>query len=219
MLRAAGCMFLKDVRLSLAGPGGIQAVLLGLLLIFVFSLSLPPGERMLPLGAATIFWLSTAFAQTLIFNLLYGLEEGQDLRSSLLLVPELIQYVWLGKALAGFGLLLLVQLVFVLATIVFLGQGLEQPWALLGVLPVNLGICAVGSLLGAICQGQAGKESLLSIILFPLIIPILLAGIQILAFAFSGQGEFMQWLAVALGFAAIFGALSLVLFPFIFGAD
>ena len=75
MLKAACLIARKDLRLVLSrGAGLVQALLLGLLLIFVFSLSRETGETMGGQGAATIFWLSSAFCQVLSFNMLYGLE-------------------------------------------------------------------------------------------------------------------------------------------------
>ena len=77
MLKAACLIARKDLRLVLSrGAGLVQALLLGLLLIFVFSLSRETGETMSGQGAATIFWLSSAFCQVLSFNMLYGLEEA-----------------------------------------------------------------------------------------------------------------------------------------------
>lgn len=81
MLKAACLIARKDLRLVLSrGAGLVQALLLGLLLIFVFSLSRETGETMSGQGAATIFWLSSAFCQVLSFNMLYGLEEANGSR-------------------------------------------------------------------------------------------------------------------------------------------
>ena len=170
MLKAACLIARKDLRLVLSrGAGLVQALLLGLLLIFVFSLSRETGETMSGQGAATIFWLSSAFCQVLSFNMLYGLEEANGSRAGLLLLPTPGQSV----------------------------------------------------LLGALSQGQAARESLLSIVLFPLIIPILLAGIRVCAGGFSeALPEGVEsWLGIAVAFDAVFLAAGLVLFPFVFSGD
>ena len=66
MLRLTLAVARKDLALTLArGSGLIQALLLGLLLLFVFSLSQGIGERMSPQAAAAVFWLSSAFCQVL----------------------------------------------------------------------------------------------------------------------------------------------------------
>ena len=59
-------------------------------------------------GAATIFWLSSAFCQVLSFNMLYGLEEANGSRAGLLLLPAPVQSVLLGKAAAGLCIILTV---------------------------------------------------------------------------------------------------------------
>lgn len=224
MLKAALTIARKDIRLTLGrGSGLLQALLLGLLLIFVFSLSLLPGQRMSPQGSAAIFWMASAFCQVLIFSTLYSHEERNGQRQGLVLAPPPVQCVWLGKALAGFGLLLAAQLLFVPATIVFLGQQVTGLWHLgLGILIIgDIGIAAVGSLLGALSQGQSSRESLLSIVVFPLLAPLLLGGIRIGSSVFSGglaEGA-ESWFGIVLAFDAIFTAAALVLFPFIYNAE
>lgn len=224
MLKAALTIARKDIRLTLGrGSGLLQALLLGLLLIFVFSLSLLPGQRMSPQGSAAIFWMASAFCQVLIFSTLYSHEERNGQRQGLVLAPAPVQCVWLGKAVAGFGLLLAAQLLFVPATVVFLGQQVTGLWHLgLGILIIgDIGIAAVGSLLGALSQGQSSRESLLSIVVFPLLAPLLLGGIRIGSSVFSGglaEGA-ESWFGIVLAFDAIFTAAALVLFPFIYNAE
>ena len=160
MLKAACLIARKDLRLVLSrGAGLVQALLLGLLLIFVFSLSRETGETMSGQGAATIFWLSSAFCQVLSFNMLYGLEEANGSRAGLLLLPTPVQSVLLGKAAAGLCIILTAQFLFLPATIVFLGQSLGDGWplALLALVLTDIGMASLGSLLGALSQGQAAR--------------------------------------------------------------
>ena len=224
MLGGALTIAAKDLRLVLArGTGLIQALLLGLLLIFLFSLSRHTGELTPPQAAAAVFWLASAFCQVLVFNTLYSLEEVNGQRMGLVLAPLPLPSVWLGKALAGLVLIVAAQCVFVPATIVFLGQQLNGS-ALLGlgtVLAVDWGLVALGSLLGALAQGQAARESLLSIILFPLLVPILLAGVRLVTGLFAGgdiEGA-SSWLGIAGAFDALFTGAGLILFPFVYGAE
>lgn len=224
MLRLTWALIRKDLALTLArGSGLVQALPLGLLLLFVFSLAQNVGEHMNPQGAAAVFWISSVFCQVLIFNQLYALEEANSSRLGLLLCPAPVQAIWLGKGCAGMLLLLLAQCVFLPAIVVFLGQQFSGPLleALLALFLTDIGLCALGSLLGALAQGQAARESLLSIILFPLLIPLLLAGISIGALALGGadpEGS-MAWLGVAAAFDAIFLGSGLVLFAYIYAGD
>ncbi len=224
MLRPAAAIAAKDLRLVFAaGQGLVQAVLLGLLLVFLFSLSRAPGDATPPQAAATIFWLATSFGLILICNTLYGFEDEAGARQGLLLSPAPAQAVWAGKAAACLILLLLLQLVFAPAVAVFLGQGLERGglFALGGVLAVDWGLAALGALLGALAHGQAAKESLLSVILFPLLVPALLAGVKVLSHALGAPDaeDPGRWLLLALAFDALFTAGALVLYPFVFSGE
>ena len=222
--RAALAVTRKDLRLVLVrGAGLSQALLLGLFLVFVFSLAQRTGESMSGQGAATVFWLAPAFCQTLAFNMLYGLEESNGARAGLLLMPAPVQAVWIGKAVAGLVIILIAQAVFLPAAVVFLGQSVGGAWpeALAAVLLVDVGMAALGSLLGALSQGQAARESLLSVVLFPLIVPLLLAGIRAGAGGLgeAAPAEAASWIGLAAAFDAVFLAAGLILFPFVFSGD
>ena len=225
MLKLALALCAKDLRIVLARSAGLaQALLLGLLLVFLFSLSLEAGDRLSPQAAATMFWLASAFCQVLVFNMLYSLEEENGSRLGLLTLPVPSQGIWLGKALAGLLLILAAQLVFLPATFVFLGQsaGEEPVPALIGLLLTDVGMADSGSLLGALSVGRAGRESLLSIVLFPLMIPLLLAGIQLGATGFNPDpmpdGP-QDWIGLAAAFDAVFLAAGLARFPFVYSGE
>lgn len=228
MLSCAAAICRKDLRLVVRGAGIVQALLLGLLLVFLFSLALDAGDRLTPQAAATMFWLASAFCQVLIFNMLYAVEETGGARLGLLLLPAPVQAVWLGKAAAGVALLLAAQCLFVPAVFVFLAQQAGPGWpaALAGVLLVDAGMAASGSLLGALSVGQSGRESLLSVVLFPLLVPLLLAGVRLVALglapaealALAAEGE-NGWLGLAAAFDALFLAAGLVLFPYVYSGE
>ena len=215
-------MMAKDLRLVFSdGAGIVQPVLLGLILVFVFSLSTPVGEEVPAQAAAAIFWLATSFAVILVFNTLYSLEGANQARIGLLLAPIPVQYIWIGKAISGLVLLLAAQLFFLPAIVVFLGQDEIHSWplALGSIMLVNWGLVAVGSLLGAMSQGHSARDSLLSVVVFPLLIPVLLAGISMSAYFFGdGSGEDLgSWVGLVLAFNALFTGAALLLFPFIYG--
>ncbi len=222
MLKRAVAIAAKDLRLSIGGQGLVQALLLGLLLVFLFSLSRGVGEAPHPQAAAAIFWLASAFGLVLIFNDLFGLEEANGARIGLLSSPVPPHAVWLGKGCAGLLLLALTQIVFLPAAAVFLGQDLNGSLGLLvgSLAAVDLGLACMGALLGALAQGQAARESLLSVILFPLLLPALLGGIRIFALVFSGQGgDAAGWLGLVLAFDALFAGAGLILFPFVYTGE
>ncbi|HBE95443.1 MAG TPA: heme ABC transporter permease CcmB, partial [Desulfovibrio sp.] len=86
-------------------------------------------------------------------------------------------------------------------------------------LAADLGLVALGALLGALSQGQAARESLLSVILFPLLLPVLLGGIKLFAQAFAGQEPETAWLGILGAFDALFAGAGLILFPFVYTGE
>lgn len=229
MLKTAVLLAKKDLTVILGRSAGLcQALLLGLLLIFLFSLSLQAGEKLSPHASSTMFWLASVFCQVLIFQMLYAMEEQNGAKTGLQTLPCPLQAVWLGKFLAGFVLLAASQVIFVPAVFVFLSQNLGEQWpfALLGIVLANIGICTCGSLLGALCVGQSGKESLLSIILFPLLIPLLLSAISLTSLGlldlqnnFADTAQIFQWMGIALAFDLFFCSASLILFPYLYHGE
>lgn len=224
MLKRAFAITAKDLRLSVSGGQGlVQAVLLGLLLIFMFSLSKPLGGVISPQAAGAIFWLASAFGLVLVFNDLFSIEEANGARIGILSSPAPVHVVWVGKGIAGLSLLLVSQIVFLPATVAFLGQTVAGPAWLLVVTLVgaDIGLVVIGALLGALSQGQAARESLLSVIVFPLLLPVLLAGITLFGMCFSPEAaeDFDKWLGLIFAFDCLFAGAGLFLFPFVYSGE
>jgi heme exporter protein B len=141
----------------------------------------------------------------------------------LLLSPIPPQSIWLGKALAGACLLFLAQLVFLPAVFVFLRQeaGALWPVGLASIIVSDVGIAALGALLGSLARGQSAREALFSVIIFPLLTPLLLGGIRIGTAVLSpgADGDYANWLGISLAFDAIFTAAAMVLFPLVYNVD
>lgn len=214
----------KDLRLAFAGgQGPVQAVLLGLLLVFIFSLSAAPGERFSAQQAMAIFWLCSSFAVVLIFSLLFRFEEENDTATALLLSPLPVQGLWLGKTLAGLALLALCQVFFFPAALVFLGldPGGSPGGLAAMVLAVDVGLCILGGLVGAMGHGQGAKDALLTIIVFPLQVPLLLGGIRIGVGLMQGlpMADLGDWFGLVLAFDAVFSGAALFLFPHVFRGE
>ena len=224
MIRSCRAVMGKDLRLAFAGgQGPVQAVLLGLLLVFIFSLSAAPGERFSAQQAMAIFWLCSSFAVVLIFSLLFRFEEENDTATALLLSPMPVQGLWLGKTLAGMALLLLCQVFFFPAALVFLGldPGGSPAGLALMVLGVDAGLCILGGLIGAMGHGQGAKDALMTIIVFPLQVPLLLGGIRIGVGLMQGQAMagMGDWFGLVLAFDAVFAGAALFLFPHVFRGE
>lgn len=223
MLRAARIIAAKDLLLTAKRGGAlVQAVLLGLLLVVLFSLSTGGSVQPDPVGAAAVFWLASVFCLTILSTALFSLEETNMARRGLLLAPVPVQAIWLGKSMAALCLLLLVQAALLLASVIFLGQRwtTSAPLALAGLVLVDLGAVCLSALLASLTRGQAVRESLCSLVVFPLLLPQFLAGVRMLASAYGAAGPPpTDWLGFAAAFDAVFTGAALVLFPVIYGGD
>ncbi len=217
-------IFYKDTRLALVGGSGIlQAILQGLLLIFLFSLSREIGVLVPAQASATIFWLASIFSVVLIFANLFSYEETNNCRVGLLSSPIHATSIWLGKFLSGFLLLFLTQCSFFPASIVFLQLTIKGSlFSVFAVLIlVDMALASIGVLIGALTQGKGSKESLFSVILFPLLLPVLLAGIRLFTIFFAGLSteEVFSWASLLVAFVALFLSAGMVLFPSIYNAE
>lgn len=223
MIKFALLIALKDVNFLMRSLSAlIQALLLGLIIIFIFSLTKPAGDIFKPYEVCAVFWLSSVFFQILIFNQLYALEEKNSTRLALALTPWPVQGIWLGKGLAALLALLIGQIVFLPAIIIFFNQNMINFnfTGFTSFFTGDIGLCSIGSLLGAIGRGQNGKETLLNIILFPLILPLLLASIAMGAQLFGEDASISDiWFSIALSFDAIFIGLGLLFFGFLYSGD
>jgi heme exporter protein B len=134
-----------------------------------------------------------------------------------------IQTVWLGKLLGGLALLVMAQCCFIPAIIVFLAQEtLTSVVGLVGLLlGVDAGLVILGSLLGAVSQGRDTRDSLLSIILFPLLLPLLLGGVKVGGVLLAGASleSVADWFRIIGAFDVIFAGAAMLLFPYVYGQE
>jgi heme exporter protein B len=115
------------------------------------------------------------------------------------------------------------QCCFIPAIIVFLAQETLSSFAGLAALIVGVdaGLVILGSLLGAVSQGQDTRDSLLSIILFPLLLPLLLGGVKVGGVLLAGVSldGVTDWFGIIGAFDVIFAGAAILLFPYVYGQE
>src|SRR5438128_9402338 len=98
----------KDLRIEVRGRYGLAAVLpFAVTLLIAFGLSLGPGRTLLQQTAPGLLWLAVLFASVLAFRQAYQSESEDGALEELLLSPVDKAAVFLGKALAAAGELLI----------------------------------------------------------------------------------------------------------------
>jgi heme exporter protein B len=167
--------------------------------------------------APGLLWVAYIFAALLGLNRAFALELENEALAGLALAPADRGWVFLGKAAANFAILGAVQAltaaVFALAFDVDLAA--VAPSLALVVALGSLGICAVGTLLGAVSVRTRYREVMLPLLLLPLLVPVLLGAVD--ATAGLLETGTLRWSAIQLLLVtdAIFGIVSFLSFEYV----
>jgi heme exporter protein B len=152
-----------------------------LLVVVVFWFALPeaasPGARAQMPG---LLWTTYVFAALLGLNRAFAIELENDALAGLALAPVNRGFLFVGKALANFVLLGIVQLATacVFALVFDLDVRPIAP-ALTGVVALgSAGLCAIGTLFSAMAVRTRFREVLLPILLLPALFPVLAGAVQ-----------------------------------------
>jgi heme exporter protein B len=210
----------KDLRLEMRRRESLLTMFFfGTLLLFVFhfSFDLRP-ERVAEMTPA-LLWLAFLFTGTLGLAQLFEGERGNHCLDALLLSPMDRGAFFLAKACFNFLLMVLVEIVVIpLFWILFnLGFWDRVPYLFLIVLLGTIGFCVLGTLLSAVTLKSRARELLLPLVLFPLMIPVILATIRCMeAILRSGElGDALPWLRLLIGFDVIFLTVGTLIFDWV----
>jgi heme exporter protein B len=127
--------------------------------------------------------------------------------------------LFLAKTVFNFILMVLVEIVVIpLFWILFNLRSWEViPYLFLVALLGTIGFCVLGTLLSAITLRARARELLLPLVLFPLMIPVILATIRCMeAILRAGElGDALPWLRLLIGFDVIFVTLGVLIFDWV----
>lgn len=152
-----------------------------LLVVVIFHFALPEATtREAVSNTPGLLWVAYVFASLLGLNRSLALELENDALSGLALAPVDRGWIFLGKALANFVLIGIVQLITAFAfALVFRVDLLSIAPQLAGLTALaTLGICCVGTLLSAMAVRTRFGEVLLPILMLPTVIPILVGAVE-----------------------------------------
>lgn len=188
-LRQMGALIWKDVVIELrtreriAAMGGFT-ILVGIL----FNYAIDPTVVEPQAIASGLIWMTIVFGGMLGLGRTFQLEEEEGAFQGILLSPIPRDALYLGKVVANFILLTAVTiLVFGVFTLFFGLQLGGHPLALAGVVLLGiLGFVAIGTLFSAMSARTSMGESLLPILVFPLLIPVVIYGVTATSRLFQG---------------------------------
>jgi heme exporter protein B len=191
----------------------------GTLLLFVFHFAFDMAPDQVAQMAPALLWLAFLFTGTLGLAQLFEGERGNHCLEALLLSPMDRGAFFLAKTCFNFVLMVLVEIVVIpLFWILFnLSSWDVVPYLFFVTLMGTVGFCVLGTLLSAATLNARGRELLLPLVLFPLMIPVILATIRCMeAILRNGElGSAVPWLRLLVGFDVIFLTVGLLIFDWV----
>lgn len=167
---------------------------------------------------AGALWIAFLFASVLGLNRSFVKELDKGCMEGLLLAPCERSAIYFGKFLGNLVFLLFVEAVSLPLVSVFFDRSdiLSRPLELAGVLLLgSVAISSVGTILSAITANTKTRELLLPILLFPLMIPVIIAAVEITAFILEPKGTVAQWLRLLVVYDIIFLLVPYILFDYV----
>jgi len=208
MLAQAWAVARKDLMLEARSRERLLATCtFAVLVAVVFSFALDPTVRAREIAGAML-WVTVLFAGTLAMGRAFAAEREGDALTGVLASPVERGALFLGKWLASLVIVLVTEAVIFPVFALFFGLSLGGSlWALVAVVVLGtLGFIALGTLFGAIAAHTRYGESLLPILLLPLLIPVVIFAATATQRLLVGRpvGEVMSQLRMLAAFDLIF---------------
>lgn len=205
----------KDLAAELRSRELLSAMLvfaLLVLLIFNFALDLAPEMRQTVTPG--VLWVTFAFAGSLGLNRSMAVEKDRGCLDGLLLAPVDRTAIYFGKLCASLVFMLIVEAIVLPVYSLLYNMPLFQPALLLVVLLGSIGYVAVGTLLAAMAVQTRTRDVLLPILLFPVVLPLLVAAVRASSAIIQGLGwmEYLSQLGILVAFDLIFTAVAFMVF-------
>ena len=213
--RTAWLVFRKDVTVEVRSRETIATTLFfALSAILVFAFALVKEGRVVADAAAGILWIAIAFSATLALGRTFERERYGDTLRALMLAPAHRPAIYVGKLAGVFSLVVAAEIALVpLVAFLFGAALLQRPLLLAGLLLAGtLGVLAVGTLFAAMLARARSRDVLLPVLLYPVTIPVIIAGVRgtvALASPVPDEAMALFWLMLLLFFDVVFVTLAL----------
>jgi heme exporter protein B len=182
--------------------------------VLVFAFSFVKEGVAVQDAAAGILWIAIAFSGTLALGRAFERERQNDTLRALMLTPVDRPAVYIGKLVGVLALLAVVEgIVTPLIALMFSAPVLGHPWLLAALLAAGtIGFAAVGTLFAAMLVRARSRDVLLPILLYPITIPVIIAGVRGTAALFQTDVDIpmaRMWLSMLVFFDVVFVTLAL----------
>jgi heme exporter protein B len=210
----------KDLTAERRTKAGFNAVaFLGILILLLFGFALGPDAEALRTAASGALWLAILFSGVLAFNRSYQLELDGGALEQLLLYPAPRWTIFVGKFIGNLIFVLLVELLIVPVAMVLFHVSIPEGWpAMLAVIVLgSVGFVSLGTFYAAMASRSRAREVLLPLLLFPMLVPVLLAATEASTSLLAGDPmrESGAWLRLLSAFDLLFLVASVVTFDYV----
>jgi heme exporter protein B len=213
--RVAALVMRKDLTVEVRSREIIYTtIFFAVSCVLVFAFALVKEGRPLEDAAAGIMWISVAFAGTLALGRTFERERHAETLRALMLAPTSRPAIYVGKLLGIVLLLVVVEAVLVpLVGLLFHAPIANSPFRLTALLVLGtIGFSAVGTLFAAMLVRARSRDVMLPILLYPITIPVIIAGVRGTAALFEPVPAVDladMWMALLVFFDIVFVTLAL----------
>lgn len=215
MLRDARLVAAKDLRIELRSRVGVNQILpFAVLVLLLFGFALDPDSQVLERATAGLFWITILFVAVLAVERSFSLESRDGVRDALRLSGIEPGGVFLGKFAALAVQLFAAEVVLLVGVVVIYGRDLNGHLLLVAsAVAATAGIAAAGTLYGVLAAGLRVRETLLPLLLLPVLAPVLIAATRAFETAFDGvPSDGWPWFNLLAVFALVYTGFGILAF-------
>ena len=206
----------KELLLQWRTRAQLMAVFVfGASALLLFSFAVGPNAEILRQFSAGFLWLGLLLSSTLTLAESFHAEMENKALEGLLLLPVNPRAIYYGKTIANWIQLVLLGAVLVPVMVILYDAGTTKIGSLLLVIALGTaGLAAPGTIYAAMTAQVRSKQTLLPLLLFPLIVPALLASVKATSLIILGDpmGQSSAWIKLLIAFDAIYWSLCGLLF-------
>jgi heme exporter protein B len=205
----------KDLKVELRSHVTLQQVApFAVLVLILFGIALDPDRGILERASSGLFWIAVLFCSLLAIQRAFAIESADGGRDALRLSGLDPAGIFLGKV--GAIALQLAALEAVLAVGVIVLYGVEVTGAALLLatcLAATVGLAAAGTLYGVVAAGLRVRDTLLPILLLPVLTPVLIGATRAFDAALGGApADGWPWCGLLTAFAAAYLVVGTIAF-------
>jgi heme exporter protein B len=215
VFRDAALVAGKDLRVEFRSRVATNQVApYALLVLIVFAFALDPDRGFLTKAAPGLFWVAVVFSALLAIQRSFAIEAADGGRDALRLSGLDPSGIFIGKAAAIAVQLALLEVVLGIGVVVLYNAPLGGA-ALLTTTCVlaTIGLAAAGTVFGVLVGGLRVRDTLLPLLLLPVLAPLVLGATRATEYALAGvPADGWPWAQLVGVFAVVYTAFGIVAF-------